>query len=149
MICQSLIFNLLPFFTALDILSYHTRADNFRLRQDLWDYYNVQLVYAVNIIHFYVCTHRCMRYIFQMKQVQARKKVAKMVMAFVIVFAVCFFPQHVFMLWFYIHPTAQKDYNAFWHYFRILGFCLAFTNSCINPIALYCVSGTFRKYFDR
>ncbi|KYN04927.1 Neuromedin-B receptor [Cyphomyrmex costatus] len=85
----------------------------------------------------------------QIKQIQARKKVAKMVMAFVIVFAVCFFPQHVFMLWFYIHPTAQKDYNAFWHYFRILGFCLAFTNSCINPIALYCVSGTFRKYFDR
>lgn len=74
---------------------------------------------------------------------------AKMVMAFVIVFAVCFFPQHVFMLWFYIHPTAQQDYNDFWHYFRILGFCLAFTNSCINPIALYCVSSTFRKYFDR
>lgn len=70
-------------------------------------------------------------------------------MAFVIVFAVCFFPQHVFMLWFYIHPTAQQDYNVFWHYFRILGFCLAFTNSCINPIALYCVSSTFRKYFDR
>ncbi|XP_006609593.1 neuropeptide CCHamide-1 receptor-like isoform X3 [Apis dorsata] len=62
---------------------------------------------------------------------------------------VCFFPQHVFMLWFYIHPTAQQDYNDFWHYFRILGFCLAFTNSCINPIALYCVSSTFRKYFDR
>nr|XP_033334377.1 neuropeptide CCHamide-1 receptor-like [Megalopta genalis]XP_033334386.1 neuropeptide CCHamide-1 receptor-like [Megalopta genalis] len=85
----------------------------------------------------------------QVKQVKARKKVAKMVMAFVIVFAVCFFPQHVFMLWFYIHPTAERDYNAFWHYFRILGFCLAFINSCINPIALYCVSGTFRKYFDR
>ncbi|XP_076240642.1 neuropeptide CCHamide-1 receptor-like [Calliopsis andreniformis] len=85
----------------------------------------------------------------QIKQVKARKKVAKMVMAFVIVFAVCFFPQHVFMLWFYIHPTAEKDYNAFWHCFRILSFCLAFTNSCINPIALYCVSGTFRKYFDR
>ncbi|KAG5318077.1 CCH1R protein, partial [Pseudoatta argentina] len=85
----------------------------------------------------------------QMKQVQARKKVAKMVMAFVIVFAVCFFPQHIFMLWFYFNPTSQTDYNIFWHYFRILGFCLAFINSCINPIALYCVSGPFRKYFDR
>lgn len=84
----------------------------------------------------------------QMKQVQARKKVAKMVMAFVIVFAVCFFPQHVFMLWFYIHPTAQKDYNAFWHYFRIVGFCLAFTNSCINPIALYCISIMLRYEED-
>ncbi|XP_076284641.1 neuropeptide CCHamide-1 receptor-like isoform X1 [Lasioglossum baleicum] len=85
----------------------------------------------------------------QLRQVKARKKVAKMVMAFVIVFAVCFFPQHVFMLWFYIHPSAQDDYNLFWHCFRILGFCLAFINSCINPVALYCVSGTFRKYFDR
>ncbi|KAL0113378.1 hypothetical protein PUN28_012506 [Cardiocondyla obscurior] len=85
----------------------------------------------------------------QVKQIQARKKVAKMVMAFVIVFAVCFFPQHVFMIWFYHNPTAEKDYNAFWHFFRILGFCLAYMNSCINPIALYCVSGTFRKYFDR
>lgn len=80
---------------------------------------------------------------------KARKKVAKMVMAFVIVFAVCFFPQHVYMLWFHIHPTAEEDYNPFWHCFRILSFCLAFINSCINPIALYCVSGTFRRYFDR
>ncbi|XP_011500077.1 PREDICTED: gastrin-releasing peptide receptor-like [Ceratosolen solmsi marchali] len=85
----------------------------------------------------------------QVKQIKARKKVAKMVMAFVAVFAMCFLPQHVFMLWFYLHPSAQEDYNAFWHYFRILGFCLAFMNSCINPIALYCVSGTFRKYFNR
>ncbi|XP_018309094.1 neuropeptide CCHamide-1 receptor [Mycetomoellerius zeteki] len=85
----------------------------------------------------------------QIKQIQARKKLAKMVMAFVIIFAVCFFPQHVFMLWFYFNPTSQTDYNIFWHYFRILGFCLAFINSCINPIALYCVSGAFRKYFDR
>ncbi|KYQ52559.1 hypothetical protein ALC60_08274, partial [Trachymyrmex zeteki] len=56
----------------------------------------------------------------------------------VIVFAVCFLPQHVFMLWFYFNPTSQTDYNSFWHYFRILGFCLASINSCINPIALYC-----------
>ena len=84
-----------------------------------------------------------------MKQIKARKKVAKMVMAFVVIFAICFFPQHVFMLWFYLHPTAEKDYNAFWHIFRIVGFVLAFANSCINPIALYLVSGSFRKYFKR
>lgn len=114
------------------------------------DYYSVPLVYTVNTLHTLLCEHTPMHALtFQVKQVQARKKVAKMVMAFVIVFAVCFLPQHVFKLWFYIYPTAQMDYNAFWHYFRILGFCLAFTNSCINPIALYCVSGTFRKYFDR
>ncbi|XP_033230913.1 neuropeptide CCHamide-1 receptor [Belonocnema kinseyi] len=85
----------------------------------------------------------------QVKQIKARKKVAKMVLAFVIIFAICFLPQHVFMLWFYNYPDAQKDYNSFWHLFRIVGFCLAFANSCINPIALYLVSGSFRKYFKR
>lgn len=85
----------------------------------------------------------------QARQIRARRKVAKTVLAFVVVFAVCFFPQHVFMLWFYFAPTSGEDYNDFWHYLRIVGFCLSFINSCINPIALYCVSGTFRKHFDR
>lgn len=38
-------------------------ANDFRLRQDLWDYYNIQLVYTINIIHFYMCTlHACVTY---------------------------------------------------------------------------------------
>ncbi|KAG8231759.1 hypothetical protein J437_LFUL017763 [Ladona fulva] len=85
----------------------------------------------------------------QAKQVRARKKVARMVLAFVIIFAVCFLPQHIFMLWFYNHPTATEDYNGFWHALRIVGFCLGFINSCINPIALYLVSGAFRMHFKR
>ncbi|GFG34895.1 hypothetical protein Cfor_07356, partial [Coptotermes formosanus] len=86
----------------------------------------------------------------QARQIRARKKVAKMVLAFVIVFAVCFFPHHVFMLWFYSDQAAASDnFNGFWHALRIIGFCLSFINSCINPIALYCVSGTFRKHFNR
>lgn len=86
----------------------------------------------------------------QTRQIRARKKVAKTVLTFVVVFAICFFPQHLFFLWFYINKeNREKDYNAFWHYLRIVGFFLAFINSCINPIALYCVSGTFRKYFQK
>lgn len=85
----------------------------------------------------------------QQRQVKARKKVAKMVLVFVIVFAICFFPQHVFMIWFYYNPNSDQDYGFFWHVFRIVGFCLTFINSCINPTALYCVSGTFRKHYNR
>ncbi|XP_037799457.1 neuropeptide CCHamide-1 receptor-like [Penaeus monodon] len=59
----------------------------------------------------------------QQRQVQARRKVAKM--------------------------NSSMNYNIYWHSFRIVGFCLSFINSCINPIALYFVSGTFRKYFNR
>ncbi|KAF2357588.1 G protein-coupled receptor rhodopsin-like, partial [Trinorchestia longiramus] len=83
------------------------------------------------------------------RQAASRRKVAKMVLAFVLIFAVCFFPNNVFMMWFYFHPTAQDDYNYTWNSVRIIGFCLAFINSCINPIALYWISGTFRKHFNR
>ncbi|XP_064099468.1 neuropeptide CCHamide-1 receptor-like [Macrobrachium nipponense] len=83
------------------------------------------------------------------RHVAARRKVAKLVFAFVIIFAVCYFPNHVFLMWFYFNPNMDSDYNQFWNNFRWIGFCLGFVNSCINPIALYCISGTFRKNFNR
>lgn len=83
------------------------------------------------------------------RQARARKKVAKMVSAFVFIFAVCFLPHHIYMLWFHNNPNFNRDYNAFWHALKIIGFSLCYINSCINPIALFCVSGTFRKYFYR
>ncbi|XP_072377282.1 neuropeptide CCHamide-1 receptor [Diabrotica undecimpunctata] len=83
------------------------------------------------------------------RQIRARKKVAVTVLVFVAVFAVCFAPLHAFMLFFYFHPQSQELYNAFWHYLRIIGFCLCYINSCANPIALYFVSAAFRKYFNR
>ncbi|KAB7505214.1 Neuropeptide CCHamide-1 receptor [Armadillidium nasatum] len=81
-------------------------------------------------------------------QMAARRKVAKMVLAFVFIFALCFMPNHVFLLWFYFNPNSRDDFNNFWNAFRITGFCLGFINSCINPVTLYCISGTFRKYFN-
>ena len=83
------------------------------------------------------------------RQVQTRRKVAKVVLCFVLIFAVCFLPTHIFGLWFYFDPGSSQKYNDFWHTLRILGFCLSFMNSCINPIALYCISGNFRRYFNR
>ncbi|XP_071051826.1 neuropeptide CCHamide-1 receptor-like isoform X2 [Onthophagus taurus] len=83
------------------------------------------------------------------RQIRARKKVAITVLIFVFVFAICLLPYHAFMLFFYFYPSADNVYNDFWHYFRILGFCLRYLNSCANPIALYWVSGAFRKHFNR
>ncbi|CAH4029926.1 neuropeptide CCHamide-1 receptor isoform X1 [Pieris brassicae] len=83
------------------------------------------------------------------RQMRARRKVALTVLAFVVVFAACFLPTHVFMMWFYYCPTAQEDFNAWWSALRIVGFCFSFLNSCVNPIALYCTSGIFRKHFNR
>lgn len=80
------------------------------------------------------------------RQLRTRRKVAKIVLTFVFIFAVCLLPTNVFLLWYYVFPSGH--YTAFWHTIRIIGFCLCFLNSCINPIALYCISGTFRKYYN-
>ncbi|XP_017768833.1 PREDICTED: neuropeptide CCHamide-1 receptor [Nicrophorus vespilloides] len=83
------------------------------------------------------------------RQIKARKKVAITVLIFVMVFAVCLLPYHIFMLMFYFYPNFHDIYNIYWHTFRIVGFCLCYINSCANPVALYCVSGAFRKHFNR
>ncbi|KAG8230674.1 hypothetical protein J437_LFUL010488 [Ladona fulva] len=85
----------------------------------------------------------------QSTQIRARKKVAKMVLAFVVIFILCFLPYHTFMLWFNFYPYSREVYDDYWHAFRIVGFCLSFINSCVNPIALYCVSRAFRKHYNR
>lgn len=74
-------------------------------------------------------------------------QVAKIVLSFVIIFVVCWLPRHVYHLWFWQDKTAE--YNDFWHGFQILGYCLVFVNSCINPFALYFLSGQFRKHYNR
>ncbi|KAE8751607.1 CCHamide Receptor [Frankliniella occidentalis] len=84
------------------------------------------------------------------RQVRARRKVARVVLAFVLVFWVCFTPHHIYALWYHCLATdVNEEYGPEWHYFRIFAFCLKFLNSCANPIALYCVSGVFRKKFQR
>nr|WIM48640.1 putative neuropeptide CCHamide-1 receptor [Euwallacea interjectus] len=83
------------------------------------------------------------------RQIKARKKVAITVLTFVAVFAVCFLPLHAFMIFFYFDENPNEHYTPFWHYLRIVGFCLCYLNSCANPVALYFVSGAFRKHFNR
>ncbi|XP_017779615.1 PREDICTED: neuropeptide CCHamide-2 receptor-like [Nicrophorus vespilloides] len=82
-------------------------------------------------------------------QAKARRNVARMVLAFVFMFFVCFFPYHLFMIWFHFNPYSHQNYNDFWHVLKIIGFCLSFLNSCVNPIALYFVSRVFRQHFNR
>lgn len=100
---------------------------------------------------FYWCIENTCRILitFLLFQIKARQKVAITVLIFVAVFAICFAPLHAFMLFFYFTEKAQDLYNPFWHYLRIVGFCLCYINSCVNPVALYFVSGAFRKHFNR
>ena len=64
-----------------------------------------------------------------------------------LLFAICFLPMHIVYLCFFTNPNFL--YTETWHTIKITSFCLLYTNSCINPIALYVVSTNYRKYLNR
>ena len=80
------------------------------------------------------------------RQMETRKKVAKVVLSFVAIFVVCWLPRHIYILWYHLDDGM---YNMFWHIFKFFGFCLSFINSCVNPFTLYVLSGRFRHYYNR
>ena len=82
----------------------------------------------------------------QKRQIEARIKVAKVVLSFVLIFIICWLPRHIFILWYNYSP---EEYNMFWHVFKITSFCLTYIYSCVNPYALYFLSSQFRKYYNR
>ncbi|XP_066259702.1 neuropeptide CCHamide-2 receptor [Euwallacea similis] len=81
-------------------------------------------------------------------QTKSRKHVARMVLIFVLLFFVCFLPQNVFILWFNFEPCASLIFNDMWAGIKIVGFCLSYFHSCVNPVALYFISQAFREHFN-
>lgn len=82
----------------------------------------------------------------QQRQIEARMKVARVVMSFVLLFVICWLPRHIYLIWYYWSPSG---FNDFWIWFKVFGFCLTYVYSCVNPYALYFLSSQFRKYYNR
>uniref|UniRef100_F6XXP0 Gastrin-releasing peptide receptor n=1 Tax=Monodelphis domestica TaxID=13616 RepID=F6XXP0_MONDO len=81
------------------------------------------------------------------KQIESRKRLAKTVLVFVALFAVCWLPSHVIYLYRSYHYS-EVDTSTL-HF--VTTFCarfLAFANSSVNPFALYLLSKSFRKQFN-
>lgn len=62
------------------------------------------------------------------------------------VFIACWLPRHIYLLWYHF---ASGTFDMYWHVIKIVGFCLSYTNSCVNPFALYLLSRQFRQHYDR
>lgn len=74
-----------------------------------------------------------------------RKKVAKMVAAVVILFAISWLPIHLFNLCFTLmkdFPKSQVTYDL-----KIFAHTLSYTNSCVNPFVYTIMGDSFRKAF--
>lgn len=79
-------------------------------------------------------------------QIKSRKRLAKTVLVFVGLFALCWLPSHVIYLYRSFHYD-QVDTSLGHFIASVCARILAFTNSCVNPFALYLMSKTFRRHF--
>ncbi|KAL4604789.1 gastrin-releasing peptide receptor-like [Arapaima gigas] len=82
------------------------------------------------------------------RQVESRKRLAKTVLVFVGLFAVCWLPSHALYLYRSYHYT-EVDTSLLHFISSVCARILAFANSCINPFALYLLSRSFQKQFNK
>lgn len=81
-------------------------------------------------------------------QMETRKRLAKIVLVFVGLFALCWFPNHVLYMYRSFHYH-QMDLSLAHLVITLLARVLSFSSSCVNPFALYLLSESFRRHFNR
>lgn len=79
---------------------------------------------------------------------ETRKRLAKIVLVFVGLFALCWFPNHVLYMYRSFHYH-QMDLSLAHLVVTLLARVLSFSSSCVNPFALYLLSESFRRHFNR
>lgn len=78
---------------------------------------------------------------------ETRKRLAKIVLVFVGCFALCWFPNHV--LYMYRSFNYNEIDPSLGHMIiTLVARVLSFSNSCVNPFALYLLSESFRRHFN-
>ncbi|XP_068186155.1 gastrin-releasing peptide receptor-like [Antennarius striatus] len=82
------------------------------------------------------------------RQMKSRKRLAKIVLVFVGLFAVCWLPSHVIYLYRSYHYD-QVDTSLSHFIASVCARILAFTNSCVNPYALIVMSKSFSRHFRK
>ncbi|XP_053316240.1 neuromedin-B receptor [Spea bombifrons] len=81
------------------------------------------------------------------RQMETRKRLAKIVLVFVGCFALCWFPNHV--LYMYRSFNYKEIDPSLGHMIiTLVARVLSFSNSCVNPFALYLLSQSFRRHFN-
>ncbi|KAI5938415.1 bombesin receptor subtype-3 [Manis javanica] len=81
------------------------------------------------------------------KQIESRKRIAKTVLVLVALFAFCWLPNHLLYLYHSFTYQTYVDPSAIRFFLTVLSRVLAFSNSCVNPFALYWLSKSFQQHF--
>lgn len=80
-------------------------------------------------------------------QIESRKRIAKTVLVLVALFAFCWLPNHLLYLYHSFTYQTYVDPSAIRFFLTVLSRVLAFSNSCVNPFALYWLSKSFQQHF--
>ncbi|KFW63688.1 Neuromedin-B receptor, partial [Pygoscelis adeliae] len=81
------------------------------------------------------------------RQMETRKRLAKIVLVFVGFFAICWFPNHVLYMYRSFNYN-EIDPSTGHMVVTLVARVLSFSNSCVNPFALYFLSESFRRHFN-
>nr|XP_057931606.1 neuromedin-B receptor [Doryrhamphus excisus] len=81
------------------------------------------------------------------RQMETRKRLAKIVLVFVGLFALCWLPNHVLYMYRSFHYQ-QMDVSLAHLLVTLIARVLSFSSSCVNPFALYLLSDSFRRHFN-
>ncbi|XP_032665474.1 orexin receptor type 2-like isoform X1 [Odontomachus brunneus] len=79
-------------------------------------------------------------------QLRSRRKAAKMLVAVVLTFAICFFPVHLLSI---LRSTIALPSNQWTIAVSLIAHWLCYFNSAVNPVIYNFMSGKFRKEFKR
>ncbi|EFN76143.1 orexin receptor type 2 [Harpegnathos saltator] len=79
-------------------------------------------------------------------QLRSRRKAAKMLVAVVLTFAICFFPVHLLSI---LRSTMALPSNQWTIAISLIAHWLCYFNSAVNPVIYNFMSGKFRKEFKR
>ena len=111
----------------------------------------------ITTARYLVVSSRSVSEVTKNPQLNTRKNTAKIVVGLTVVFLISYVPYHVF--WTYINHTENvhlfKLVSIFYNSNYELGYtCLISTfllsiNSCLNPVALFCTSSSFRRHLNR
>ena len=77
---------------------------------------------------------------------RAKRRVTKMVIIVVVIFAVCWLPLQIIFM---VQAFGQYPQSASWIAVKLAANCLAYMNSCVNPILYAFLSDNFRKSFRK
>ncbi|KAL4220664.1 Orexin receptor type 2 [Mactra antiquata] len=79
--------------------------------------------------------------------IESRKKAARMLIAVVVVFAICYLPNHLLNLLFFTGIATEESMRQTIIISAMIAHWLVAFNSCINPIIYNFMSGKFRREF--